>query len=119
MNNQIDKMIAATNGTVLKKAQKLLDSGDVLNVQFSADEDGCMFDALISHQGGILMPYLLMGDEDALVCQCEKEEKMCVHKAALLLAAQVMREMDCPDYREAMKWKVARTLESTLGKAIQ
>lgn len=51
---------------------------------------------------------------DAFCCQCQHGDGMCVHKAALLLATQVMTEADHPNCHMAAKTLMARKLENAL-----
>lgn len=114
MKTQIENLLATASPSQILKAQKLLESNDVLSVTFLDDAGMKTFEAMIAYRGGILMPYLMTGDDHALVCQCERKDILCVHKIAVLLAAQIMLETDCSDYRMAMKIKTAQTMERIL-----
>ena len=114
MKTKIDNLLATASPTQIQKAQKLLDSDNVLNVTFIDDAGINTFEAMIAYSGGILMPYFMTGDDNALVCQCERKDTLCVHKIAVLLAAQIMLETDCSNYRMAMKIKTAQAMERIL-----
>ena len=114
MKTQVDDLLATASLSQILKAQKLLDSDDVLNVTFIDDAGLKTFEAMIIYRGGILMPYFMTGDGNALVCQCEGKDTLCVHKIVVLLAAQIMLETDCSDYRMAMKIKTAQAMERIL-----
>ena len=114
MKTQIDDLLATASPSQILKAQKLLDSDDVLNVTFVDDAGLKTFEAMITYRGGILLPYFITGDDHALVCQCERKDTLCVHKIVVLLAAQIMLETDCSDYRMAMKIKAAQAMERIL-----
>lgn len=114
MKTQIDDLLATASPSQILTAQKLLDSDNVLNVTFVDDEGLKTFEAMIAYRGGILMPYFMTGDDHALVCQCERKDILCVHKIVVLLAAQIMLETDCSDYRMAMKIKTAQAMKRIL-----
>ena len=114
MKTKIDNLLAPASPTQIQKAQKLLDSDDVLSVTFLDDAGMKTFEAMIAYRGGILMPYLMTGEDDALVCQCDQKDTLCIHKIAVLLAAQIMLETDCSNYRMAMKIKTAQAMERIL-----
>ena len=114
MKTQIDDLLATASPSQILKAQKLLESNDVLSVTFLDDAGMKTFEAMIAYRGGILMPYFITGDDNALVCQCERKDTLCVHKIAVLLAAQIMLETDCSNYRMAMKIKTAQAMERIL-----
>ena len=115
MKNSIEKLLAGVPPSQVKKGEKLLmESDDVVSVKFWYDEGVNIFEAMIAYRGGILMPYFITGDDHALVCQCERKDTLCVHKIVVLLAAQIMLETDCSDYRMAMKIKTAQAMERIL-----
>jgi len=114
MKTKINDLLATASPSQILKAQKLLDSDDVLNVTFIDDAGLKTFEAMIAYHGGILMPYFMTGDDHALVCQCEQKDTLCVHKIAVLLAVQVMLEADCSDYHMALKLKAAQSMERIL-----
>jgi len=115
MKNSIEKLLAEIPPSQVKKGEKLLlESDDVVSVKYWYDEGVNIFEAMIAYRGGILMPYLMTGEDDVLVCQCEQEDTLCVHKIAVLLAAQVMLEADCSDYHMALKIKTAQAMERIL-----
>ena len=119
MKTQIDDLLATASPSQILKAQKLLDSDDVLNVTFVDDAGLKTFEAMISYRGGILMPYFITGDDHALVCQCERKDTLCVHKIVLLLAAQIMLEEDCSNYHMALKQKTAQSMERVMRSALK
>ena len=119
MKTQIDDLLATASPSQILKAQKLLDSDDVLNVTFVDDAGLKTFEAMITYRGGILLPYFITGDDHALVCQCEQKDTMCVHKIAVLLAAQVMLEADCSDYHMALKIKTEQDMERILHPSLK
>ena len=114
MKNKIEKLLATASPSQILNAQRLLESDDVLSVTFLDDAGMKTFEAMIAYRGGILMPYFITGDDNALVCQCERKDTLCVHKIAVLLAAQIMLETDCSNYRMAMKIKTAQAMERIL-----
>ena len=114
MNCKIEELLVDASPSQISKAQKLLESDDVLSVTFLDDAGLKTFEAMIAYRGGILMPYFMTDDDRALVCQCEQKDTMCVHKIAVLLAAQVMLEADCSDYHMALKIKTAQAMERIL-----
>ena len=114
MKTKIDNLLATASPTQIQKAQKLLKSDDVMSVTFLDDAGLKIFEAMIAYRGGILMPYFMTGDDQALIFQCEQKDTLCVHKIALLLAVQIMLEEDCSNYRMAMKIKTAQAMERTL-----
>ena len=114
MKCKIEELLATTSPSQISKAQKLLESDDVLSVTFLDDAGTKTFEAMIAYCGGILMPYFMTGDDHALVCQCEQKDTLCVHKIAVLLAVQVMLEADCSDYHMALKLKTAQSMERIL-----
>ena len=114
MKNKIEKLLATASPSQILNAQRLLESDDVLSVMFLDDVGMKTFEAMIAYRGGILMPYFMTGDDNALVCQCERKDTLCVHKIVVLLAAQIMLETDCSNYRMAMKIKTAQAMEGIL-----
>lgn len=112
MRKNIEKRLAGVSTSQLEQAEKLLKSDDMLSVKYVDDAGIGCFEAMIAYKGGILMPYLMVGEEHALVCQCEKKGEICVHKIALLLAARTMLEADCSDYHMALKMATAKTMET-------
>ena len=119
MKNKIEELLGTATPTQILKGKKLLESNDVLSVKFLNDAGNGIFEAMIAYRGGILMPYFMTGDDDALVCQCEKNDTLCVHKVALLLAAKFMRELDCPDYHAALKQSTAQVMEQILNPLLK
>lgn len=114
MKTKIDNLLVTASPSQILNAQRLLESDDVLSVTFLDDAGMKTFEAMIAYRGGILMPYLMTGEDDALVCQCEQKDTLCIHKIAVLLAAQVMLESDCSDYHMALKLKAAQSMERIL-----
>ena len=114
MKTKIDNLLVTASPSQILNAQRLLESDDVLSVTFLDDAGMKTFEAMIAYRGGILMPYLMTGEDDALVCQCDQKDTLCIHKIAVLLAAQIMLETDCSNYRMAMKIKTAQAMERIL-----
>ena len=114
MKNKIEELMTTASPSQISKAQKILESDDVLSVTFLDDAGMKTFEAMIAYRSGILMPYFMTGDDHALVCQCERKDTLCVHKIVVLLAAQVMLEADCSDYHMALKLKTAQSMERIL-----
>ena len=114
MKNTIEELLTTASPSKILKAQKFLESDDVMSVTFLDDAGTKTFEAMIAYRSGILMPYFMTGDDHALVCQCEQKDTLCVHKIAVLLAAQIMLETDCSNYRMAMKIKTAQAMEGIL-----
>lgn len=106
---QIKQLLQRLDPSLLQKAQRYLDSNKVISIKHFSDE----IEGMMQERDALFMPYYKL-DDDAFGCQCQQSEGMCVHKAALLLAAQVMMEADHPDYHMAAKILTARTLENTL-----
>ena len=119
MNCKIEELLVDASPSQISKAQKLLESDDVLSVTFLDDAGMKTFEAMIAYRGDILMPYLMTGEDDALVCQCEQKDTLCVHKIALLLAVQIMLEEDCSDYHMALKQKTAQSMESVMRSILK
>ena len=114
MKCKIEELLTTASQDQISKAQKLLKSDDVMSVTFLDDAGLKIFEAMIAYRGGILMPYFMTGDDQALIFQCEQKDTLCVHKIAVLLAVQVMLEADCSDYHMALKLKAAQSMERIL-----
>jgi len=102
------------------KVQKHLDSKKVQSVKIFNEGDRFIVEAFIAEQKeAVLLPYLEI-DKNVVImdshCQCCDDEKSCVHKLALLSAAQVMLETGDYDYHMALKRKTAQVLEKILFK---
>ena len=119
MKCKIEELLTTASPAQISKAQKLLESDDVLSMTFLDDAGLKTFEAMIAYRGGILMPYFMTGDDHALVCQCEQKDTLCVHKIAVLLAAQIMLEEDCSDYHMALKQKAAQSMERVMRSILK
>ena len=107
--NQLEQLQNSLDPMLRQKAQQYLNSGKVISIKHFPDE----IEGMMQERDALLMPYYVF-DEAAFGCQCQQGEGMCVHKAALLLAAQVMMEAEHPDYHMAAKILTARKLENAL-----
>ena len=119
MNCKIEELLVDASPSQILNAQRLLESDDVLSVTFLDDAGLKTFEAMIAYRGGILMPYFMTGDDQALICQCEQKDTLCVHKIALLLAVQIMLEEDCSDYHMALKQKAAQYMERVIRSILK
>ena len=106
---RMKQLLSGLDPALLQKAQQYLDSGKVISIKHFSDE----IEGMMQEKDALFMPYYRL-DDDAFGCQCELGEGMCIHKAALLLAAQVMMEADHFDYHMAAKILAARKLENAL-----
>ena len=97
------------------KAQKCLDSKKVHSVKIFNEGDRFIIEAFIEDLKEIIYLPCLEIDKNALIvdshCQCCDDNESCIHKLALLLAAQVMFETGDYDYHMALKRKTAQALE--------
>lgn len=107
--NQLEQLQGSLEPILWQKAQQYLDSGKVISIKRFPDE----IEGMMQEQDTLLMPYYLF-DEASFGCQCKQGDAMCIHKAAILLATQVMQEANCPDYHMAAKILAARKLENAL-----
>ena len=106
---RIKQLLQGLDPSLMQKTQRYLDSNKVISIKHFSDE----IEGMIQEKDALFMPYYRL-DDDAFGCQCEQGEGMCIHKAALLLAAQVMMEADHSDYHMAAKILTARKLENAL-----
>ena len=100
------------------KAQKYLDGKKVQSVKIFDEGDRLIVEAFIAERKEeVCLPYLEI-DKNMFImdlhCQCCDDEESCVHKLALLSAAQVMLETGDYDYHMALKRKTAQVLEKAL-----
>ena len=86
---RIEELLSTASPQELSRAKRLLQSNQFLSAKFIDDAGIQTFEAMITYRNGILMPYFMVGDDHALVCQCSNHAGLCVHKIALLLAASV------------------------------
>lgn len=107
--NQLEQLQSSLDPILRKTAQQYLDSGKVISIKRFPDE----IEGMMQERDTLLMPYYLF-DEAAFGCQCKQGDTMCIHKAAILLATQVMQEADCPDYHMAAKILAARKMAQTI-----
>ena len=86
--------IRETDEVTLSRAQNYLDSDKVKSVKLMhATDEPNEFEAFILEDGQVLMPGIEVNEAVEVLdihCQCESEHDFCVHKVALLLAAQAM-----------------------------
>jgi len=118
-NMTICEVLGQIDESTKVKVQKYLDSKKVHSVKIFNEGDRLIVEAFIVEQKEIIyLPYLEL-DEDELItdshCQCCDDGEPCVHKLALLLAAQVMLETEDYDYHMALKRKTAQLLEGILS----
>ncbi|MBQ8619570.1 MAG: hypothetical protein IJ418_18975 [Clostridia bacterium] len=106
---RMKQLLQGLDPTLMQKAQQYLNSGKVISIKHFSDE----IEGMMQEKDAFFMPYYRL-DDDAFGCQCQQGEGMCIRKAALLLAAQVMVEADHPDYHMAVRILTARKLENAL-----
>ncbi len=106
---RMKQLLQGLDPALLQKTQQYLNSDKVISIKLFSDE----IEGMMQERDALFMPYYRL-DDDAFGCQCQQGEGMCIHKAALLLAAQVMMEADHPDYHMAAKILAARKLENAL-----
>ena len=106
---RMKQLLSGLDPALLQKAQQYLDSGKVISIKHFPDE----IEGMMQEKDALFMPYYRL-DDDTFCCQCQQGEGMCIHKVALLLAAQVMMKVDCPDYHMAAKIFSARKLEQAI-----
>lgn len=107
---RMEQLLKKADPSMLSKAQQYLDSGKVISIKHFSDE----VEGMMQEKENLLMPYFLL-DEETLVCQCAEGDGMCVHKIALLLAAQIMQTADHPDYHMAAKILTAKKMEQAIN----
>lgn len=113
---KISDYIQALDKDMVARAQKYLLGDNIKSVKLMTDEmDPNEFEAFIYEGGDVLLPGIEV-DENLNVlnihCQCGKEDGLCVHKAALMLAAHCMIDTNCVDYHMARKLQTATVLEN-------
>ena len=106
---RIKQLLQGLDPLLLQKAQRYLDSKKVISIKHFSDE----IEGMMQEREALFMPYYRL-DDATFGCQCQQGEGMCIHKAAILLATQVMQEADCPDYHMAAKILAARKLAQTI-----
>ena len=104
----------------IARAKKYLESNKVISAKLMNEDfdDPDEFEAFIGERGTVFMPVIEVDKTFNVLnthCQCNDESDMCVHKAALLLAAQLMIEVNCPDYHMAVKLQIANFLSNILS----
>ena len=82
----------------------------MISIKHFSDE----IEGMMQEKDALLMPYYSL-DEGTLACQCQQGDGMCIHKVALLLAAQVMQEANHPDYHMAAKTLMVKKLEQAIN----
>lgn len=108
--NQLEQLQSSIDPILRQKAQQYLDSGKVISIKCFSDE----IEGMMQEKDALLMPYYRW-DEGELVCQCQQGDGMCIHKAVLLLAVQIMQEANYPDYHVAAKILAAKKLEQVIN----
>lgn len=108
--NQLEQLQSSLDPILRQKAQQYLDSGKVISIKCFSDE----IEGMMQEKDALLMPYYRW-DEGKLVCQCQQGDEMCIHKAVLLLAVQIMQEANYPDYHMAAKILAAKKLEQVIN----
>lgn len=103
----------------IARTRRYLDSNKVKSVKLMHVEDEPNeFEVFIYENGQVLMPCIEVDNELQclnLHCQCEEDDDaLCVHKIALLLAAQFMITANYPDYHMACKLQTAQALGARL-----
>ena len=119
-NVKINEVLEKINEDTKAKVQKYLDGKKVQSIKMFNEGDRLIVEAFIAERKEeVCLPYLEI-DKNALImdlyCQCCDDEELCVHKLALLSAAQVMFETGDYDYHMALKRKTAQVLEKILFK---
>lgn len=115
---RIEELLSTASPQELSRARRLLQSNQFLSAKFIDDAGIQTFEAMITYRNGILMPYFMVGDDHALVCQCSNHAGLCVHKIALLLAAECMLEENCPDYHTTLKQRTANAIDHGIGSSL-
>jgi hypothetical protein len=118
-NMTIGEAVEMLEKTARTEAQNYLGSEMVHGVKQFAEGDRHVIEAfIVERQETLYMPYWEIGENGVIFdshCQCCEDEELCIHKLALLLAAQVMSATDEDDYHMASKRKTAQTLEKILS----
>jgi len=108
--NRLEQLLQGRDPALLQKAKQYLNSGKVISIKCFSDE----IEGMMQEKDALLMPYYRW-DEGELVCQCQQGDEMCIHKAVLLLAVQIMQEANYPDYHMAAKILAAKKLEQVIN----
>ena len=116
---RIEELLSTASPQELSRAKRLLQSNQFLSAKFIDDAVIQTFEAMITYRNGILMPYFMVGDDHALVCQCSNHAGLCVHKIALLLAAKCMLEENCPDYHTTLKQRTANAIDHGIREILK
>lgn len=115
---KIADYIQNLNATQITDAEKYLTSNKVKSIKFMKDElDPNEFEAFICERNLVFTPGIEVDENFNVLdihCQCESDAGICIHEAALLLAAQQMINSNCSDYHMASKIQTAKTLSGVL-----
>ena len=111
----IDNYIKGIDELALARAKRYLDGNKVKSVKFLRDPlDPDEFEAFVEEsKNQVLLPEIEVDGQfrvQDIHCQCKNHEQLCIHKVALLLAAQIMIDTNCPDYHMALKLQTANAL---------
>ena len=114
----IANYICELDEITLARAKAYLNTDKIKSVKFMhVKGDPNEFEGFICDGEQVLMPGI---EVDAAFnvcdvhCQCKDADDLCVHKVALLLAAQLMIDTNCPDYHMALNRHAANTLNTML-----
>lgn len=106
-NETIFEALAKIEKAELKKARSYLDSKKVHSVKRVPEGEGFFIEAFIEDRKEIVYLPMMEIDHSGIItdihCQCCEDEISCIHKLALLAAAEVMTKADCDDYNMAQK----------------
>ena len=116
---RIEELLSTASPQELSRAKRLLQSNQFLSAKFIDDAGIQTFEAMLTYRNGILMPYFMVGDDHALVCQCSNHAGLCVHKIALLLATKCMLEENCPDYHTTLKQRTANAIDHGIREILK
>ena len=114
----ITDYICELDEITLARAKAYLNTDKIKSVKFMhVQGEPNEFEGFICEGDQVLMPGI---EVDAafnvcdIHCQCNDADDLCVHKVALLLAAQIMIDTNCPDYHMALNQQTANTLNTML-----
>ena len=117
-NETIFEVLAKIEKTELEKSQSYLDSKKVHSVKRVPEGEGFFIEAFIEDRKGIVYLPMMEIDHAGIItdlhCQCCDDGNSCIHKLALLVAAEVITKADCDDYHMAQKVLMANTLNNLM-----
>ena len=114
----ITDYISEIDEITLARTKEYLHTSKIKSIKFMHVEgEPSEFEGFICDGEQVLMPGI---EVDAafnvcdIHCQCKDADDLCVHKVALLLAAQLMIDTNCPDYHMVINRHTANTLNTML-----